>query len=51
MPQAYWILVQERWPESMPRIKSVELIGRDPLPGYEIVPSDHYGVLADLEMP
>ncbi len=45
-----WILVQERWPASMPRLKSVDLIGRDPMPGSTIVPSDHYGVLADLEM-
>ena len=51
MPQAYWILVQECWPASMPRVKSVELMGRYPLPCYNIVPSDHYGVLADLEMP
>jgi maltose 6'-phosphate phosphatase len=46
-----WILVQERWPASMPRIKTVELIGRYPLPGSTLVPSDHYGVIADLEMP
>lgn len=46
-----WILVQERWPAPMPRVKSVGLIGRHPLPGSSIVPSDHYGVLADLEMP
>jgi len=46
-----WILVQERWPASMPKLRSVELIGRYPLPDSRIVPSDHYGVLADLEMP
>ena len=46
-----WILVQERWPAPMPRVKSVELIGRYPLPGSNVVPSDHYGVLASLEMP
>ena len=46
-----WILVQERWPAPMPRVKSVELIGRYPVPGSSIVPSDHYGVLASLEMP
>ena len=46
-----WILVQERWPASMPRVKSVELIGRYPLPGSTVVPSDHYGLLAELEMP
>ncbi len=45
-----WILVQERWPAPMPRVKSVALIGRNPLPA-TLVPSDHYGVLADLEMP
>ena len=46
-----WILVQERWPAPMPRVNSVELIGRYPMPGFNIVPSDHYGVLAELEMP
>ena len=46
-----WILVQERWPAPMPRVNSVELIGLHPMPGSDIVPSDHYGVLADLEMP
>jgi maltose 6'-phosphate phosphatase len=45
-----WILVQECWPASMPMVKNVELIGRYPMPGSNIVPSDHYGVLADLEM-
>lgn len=46
-----WILVQERWPAPMPRVKSVALIGRNALPGSTLVPSDHYGVVADLEMP
>ena len=43
-----WILVQERWPLPMPSLKTVELIGRYPAPGSSIVPSDHYGLLAEL---
>lgn len=45
-----WILVQERWPAAMPKVDNVELVGRYPLPGSILVPSDHYGVLADLEL-
>ena len=45
-----WILIQDRWPLPMPSLDHVALFGRNPAPGSSIVPSDHYGVLADLEI-
>ena len=44
-----WLLVQERWPLPMPSLTNVALIGRHPAPGSTLIPSDHYGLLAELE--
>lgn len=43
-----WILLQERWSLPSPRVTHVEVFGRDPAPQAGVVPSDHYGVLADI---
>jgi len=45
-----WLLLQERWPLPVPSVSRVELFGRSPAPISGIVPSDHYGVFADIEV-
>ena len=43
-----WLLLQERWPLPAPSVSRVELFGRSPTPITGVVPSDHYGVFADI---
>lgn len=43
-----WILLQECWPLPSPRVTHVELFGRHSVSQTGVVPSDHYGVLADI---
>ena len=43
-----WILLKNCYPRRYPKINMVKLFGVKPLPGTRVVPSDHYGVLADV---
>ena len=44
-----WILIQDRWPEPALKLQHASLFGHEPTTGTGVVPSDHYGVLVDLE--
>lgn len=49
LPARYdWILLKDRWPFKSPIVRSVELFGVNPTPVARVVPSDHYGVFADI---
>lgn len=51
-PQRFdWILLRESYPAPPPTLAHVAVFGIDPLPGSGLVPSDHYGVMADIEFP
>jgi hypothetical protein len=43
-----WLLLGLRPDQQVPRIQTVNLFGTEPLPPSNLVPSDHYGVYADL---
>lgn len=43
-----WLLLGAEIEQEVPRIQAVELFGTEPLPPSNVVPSDHYGVYADL---
>jgi len=43
-----WILLKDRWPLKSPSVTLVERFGLNPTPQAQVVPSDHYGVLADV---
>jgi endonuclease/exonuclease/phosphatase family metal-dependent hydrolase len=44
-----WILIRNSYPEPHPLVHRVELFGAAPAPKAVVVPSDHYGVSADIE--
>jgi endonuclease/exonuclease/phosphatase family metal-dependent hydrolase len=46
-----WILLRESWPDPVPYLDRVEIFGAEPSPQAGLVPSDHYGLLADLRWP
>lgn len=46
-----WILLRDCYPDPYPYIDRVELFGIEPTPIAQVVPSDHYGVFADIRMP
>ena len=46
-----WILLRESLPDPMPYLDHVETFGDKPTLRTGLVPSDHYGVLADLRWP
>lgn len=43
-----WILLKDCWPLQSPSVKLVERFGVNPTPLAQVVPSDHYGVFADI---
>ena len=43
-----WVLLKDRWPLKSPSVTVVERFGLHPTPLAQVVPSDHYGVLADV---
>jgi endonuclease/exonuclease/phosphatase family metal-dependent hydrolase len=43
-----WLLLRESWPGPVPYLDHVEIFGDKPTPHAGLVPSDHYGILADL---
>ena len=49
LPARYdWILLRDCWPLNPPVVPRVELFGVDPTPVAGVVPSDHYGIFADV---
>jgi len=45
-----WILLRDCYPAPYPYVDQVELFGTEPTPRAQVVPSDHYGVFADIRL-
>lgn len=46
-----WILLKQSYPNPSPAINTVQVFGTTALTEVGVVPSDHYGVVADMEFP